>query len=302
MIPTCLRRSTSHTSWFLIALVLIEGVVSLARAEEPAGAAKDKDRPTEPFQRFYRETAAGYDVRLRDAAKSKLPLHPAPLMRWNGLGTWSGAVFLWTHRERPELICDIHSSREAFARGTWVGDECYSVSLKGLSVVAPNGRRWEPKALEALRLLPDAPPPAETAAQRQIQIKQLVRDFTAHLDDRVSRWELRLLPQPLYRYEGQDPDVLSGALFAFVGYITDAEIILLVEARRTSEGPKWHYLPTRFSNKGLYLEHRNKSVWESPWTGPGGRGQPDTPDPQYGQVFSVWARIPTSGAEERGGP
>jgi hypothetical protein len=289
-------------SCFLGGLVLVVSGTALVRAGEPSVVAKDQDRPTEPFHRFYGETAAGYDVRLRDAAKTKLPLHPVPLMRWNGLGTWSGAVFLWTHQERPELICDIHSSRDVGPRGTWVGDECYSVSLKGLSVVAPNGRRWEPEALDALRLLPDAPPPAETAAQRQIQVKQLVRDFTAHLHDRVSRWELRLLPQPLYKYEGHDPDVLSGALFAFVGYVTDPEIILLLEARRTPQGPKWHYLPTRFSNKGLYLEHRNKSVWESPWTGPGGRGQPDIPDPQYGQVFSVWTRIPTSGDGERGGP
>jgi hypothetical protein len=301
MIPTPFRRSTSHTSWFLIALVLIEGVVSPGRAEEPAGPAKGKDRPTEPFQRYYREAAAAYDVRLQDAAKTRLPLHAAPLMRWNGLGNWNGAVFLWTHRERPELICSIHSSMEVGPAGSWVGDECYSLSLRGLSVVAPKGRRWEPKALEALRVLPDAPPPAETAAQRQIQIKQLVRDFTAHLDERGGRWELRLLPQPLYKYEGQDPDVLGGALFAFVGYITDPEIILLVEARRTPQGPKWHYVPARFSNKSLWLEHRKKTVWESLWTR-AGVTQPDIPDPQYGQVFDVWVRIPTSGAGDRGGP
>jgi len=113
-----------------------------------------------------------------------------------------------------------------------------------------------------LRVLPDAPPPADSAAQRQIQIKQLVRDFTAHVNVRGDRWELRLLPQPLYKYDGPDPDVLSGAVFTFVGFITDPEIILLLEARRT----------------------------------------PDTVEPQYGQVFRAGVRLPPGPAGQRGGP
>ena len=53
-------------------------------------------------------------------------------------------------------------------------------------------------------------------------------------------WELRLLPKPLYRYESTDPEVLDGAVFALVSSAgTDPEIILLIEARKTPEGPRW---------------------------------------------------------------
>jgi hypothetical protein len=52
-------------------------------------------------------------------------------------------------------------------------------------------------------------------------------------DGQERRWELRLLPHPLYRYESTDPDVVDGALFAFVTSAgTDPEALLAIEARK----------------------------------------------------------------------
>ena len=294
----CLTRAGPS---FLAGLVLIAGAVSLARAEEPAGAPKAKNSAVARLRQYYQETAAGYEVRFQDAAKTKLLLQAAPVMHWNSFPNWNGSVFLWTHQGRPELICSIHSSGEEGPAGYGVGDELHSLSLGALSVVGPNGRRWEPKGLEGLRVLPGAPTPADSAARRQLQIKELVRDFTAHVNVRGDRWELRLLPQPLYKYDGPDLDVLSGAVFTFVGFITDPEIILLLEARRTPQGPKWHYLPARFSNKSLWLEYRNRPVWESLRRGHESN-QPDTVEPQYGQVFRAGVRLPPGPAGRRGGP
>ena len=49
-----------------------------------------------------------------------------------------------------------------------------------------------------------------------------------------------------------------------------------------------HYLPARFSNKSLWLEHRNQTVWESLRTGHG-TNQPDTVEPQYHSFR--WERV-----------
>ena len=51
--------------------------------------------------------------------------------------------------------------------------------------------------------------------------------FTATSEDaKGGRWNRRLLPQPLYRYESTDPDVVDGALFAFVTSAgTDPEVL-----------------------------------------------------------------------------
>ena len=79
-----------------------------------------------------------------------------------------------------------------------------------------------------------------------------------------AEWELRLLPQPLYRYESTDPDVLDGAVFAFVTSAgTDPEVILMVEARKPSGGgePVWHYAVGRFTDLNLWVRHKGTVVF-----------------------------------------
>ena len=75
--------------------------------------------------------------------------------------------------------------------------------------------------------------PADSAAQRLAQMRTLGRDFSASThDDQDRRWELRVLSQPLYRYESTDPDVVDGAIFAFVTSAgTDPEALLVIEER-----------------------------------------------------------------------
>ena len=74
-------------------------------------------------------------------------------------------------------------------------------------------------------------------------MRDLAREFSGTTQDlEEHRWELRLLPQPLYRYESTDPDVLDGAVFAFVTSAgTDPEAILVLEARKDpgASAPKW---------------------------------------------------------------
>jgi hypothetical protein len=80
-------------------------------------------------------------------------------------------------------------------------------------------------------------------------------------------WELRLLPQPLYRYESADPDILDGAVFAFVTSAgTDPEALLVLEARKPSgkDLPVWHYAVSRFTDTELRVKHKDKEVFTAP--------------------------------------
>ncbi len=80
-------------------------------------------------------------------------------------------------------------------------------------------------------------------------------------------WELRLLTQPLYRYKSTDPDVLDGALFAFVTSAgTDPEALLVLEARKTgaTNAPVWHYAVARFTDLNLWVRHKGKEVFSAP--------------------------------------
>jgi len=75
--------------------------------------------------------------------------------------------------------------------------------------------------------------------------------------------ELRLLTQPLYRYESTSPNVVDGGLFAFVEG-TDPEIILLIEARRTAKGMEWRFGAVRMNSIALRLNYQGREVWSAP--------------------------------------
>jgi hypothetical protein len=77
---------------------------------------------------------------------------------------------------------------------------------------------------------------------------------------------MRLLPQPIYRYEisDEDPTLVDGAVFAFVWTAgTDPEALLVIEARRTDQGIRWFYAPARFTNCEAWLQYRGKPVWRA---------------------------------------
>ena len=110
---------------------------------------------------------------------------------------------------------------------------------------------------------------------------------------RGERWDLRLLPAPLLEYQEPSKDIIGGALFAFVGYSTDPEILVLLEARRTSEGAVWYFHPVRFSDKSLYLQFKNEPVWESLRRGHG--SDASTEDPLYHVLSSERLSLETVG-------
>jgi hypothetical protein len=117
-----------------------------------------------------------------------------------------------------------------------------------------------------MTVLTGAPRPAQSAAQRLSQMRAMARDFSGSTTDHTERrLELRLLPQPLYRYESSDPDVLDGALFAFVTS-TDPEALLVVEARTKApaDGPVWDYAICRLTDLGLLVRHKDKEFFTAP--------------------------------------
>ena len=77
---------------------------------------------------------------------------------------------------------------------------------------------------------------------------------------------MRLLPQPLYRYEISDENspVVDGAVFTFVWTAgTDPEVLIAVEARRTDQGIRWYYAPARFTNREAWIQYQGKEVWRT---------------------------------------
>jgi hypothetical protein len=246
--------------------------ISLCLLAQPSAGGGDQTAPPDKLDAVRAEYLADAQkyVFHHDAEREQpLSLLEKPVMRWANDDDWSGDVFVWTHAGRPEVIGCILSgpgaSRPVFHEFHLLADQPIA------PVDLQTRRRWQPAKGLARAPVPDAPEPAESATGRLTQMRQMARDFTGHMEAGGS-WELRLLPQPLYRYgeerDGDEhrgdekPSVVDGALFTYVWTKgTDPELILLLECSKSEEGPAWHFAPVQFSNRPLRLEHKGKEVW-----------------------------------------
>jgi hypothetical protein len=236
--------------------------------------AQDADPPAPPggnpplaqvdrLRKVYRQDADQYAFSLDDQHDQPLHLVEQPVLRWFNDDDWSGDVFVWAHGGRPVVIGCLLSGPEGDSHRIFF----HEFHLLSEQPIAPadlqTHRRWQPKAGLARQPAPGAPPPGATAAARLAQMRAMSREFTAHMEaDGV--WELRLLPQPIYRYGDEQGDVADGALFAYVWTKgTDPEVLLLLESRKTAQGQAWHYAPVRFSNREVWLRRDGVEVWRA---------------------------------------
>jgi hypothetical protein len=115
-----------------------------------------------------------------------------------------------------------------------------------------------------LKDLPGAPAPAATPAQRLRQLRALAGEFTLRQTDRKNvESDLRLLTQPLYRYENTEGDLIDGALFVFVQG-TDPQAFLLIEDRQVDGAPRWQFAMARMIGVHLSARFRGREVWSVP--------------------------------------
>jgi hypothetical protein len=172
-------------------------------------------------------------------------------------------VFLWSDRGQPAAVLSLYQ----FTLSDGVVHEHHefcSLSTEKLHFAAPQSRVWSPPAGAKLEALRDAAAPAESARERLRQMRELAAEFTAEKTtrDEITR-SLRLLPQPVYRYAPTRPEILDGALFAFVE-ATDPEVFLLLEARMVEKQREWHFAFARMNSLGLRAMRRDKTIWEAP--------------------------------------
>jgi len=205
-----------------------------------------------------------------------------------GLPAALGSVFAYTFKggsgERW-VAHEFHSLAAAPLIGKWRGDDAWSPDVPGVE--------WKevPEAPTKDKTVPAEIAPAETANARLRQMRQIGRRLAAHsTDSSDSRWELRLITQPIYQYPPEKPNSVSpkrergttsespkrergtaeqspapsntigGGVFLFCQG-TDPEVILLLEARQSGDRRTWHYALAPFTDYGLSVTLDSKEVW-----------------------------------------
>lgn len=245
----------------LTALCGAMALSATVRAQEP-----EVDRSQRDAQfAVLTEQVPAYSLTLADS-ETPFELLPDPVLRWSNplRDTPDGAVFLWTREGRAAAImCAFwRNDREYKHEFQSLSDGPFVMALAGESVWAPE----EPGVTSEEH--PGMIEVAKTRPRRLTQMRQIARQYTATVggSDGTAR-ELRLLPQPLFRY-GEDvaaPGVVDGALFAWVES-TDPEVLLLLEARaEAGEEAEWYFAFARMSRWTQSVTYNGQPVWSCEW-------------------------------------
>lgn len=237
-------------------------LVRLARADEPDGTSQEPD--TASTQRTLRELIdeAVNWYQVLPSATSDTPMKPRVVLRYvnHARESSSGTLVLWLHQGRPEAAATVYDWQDRIYHAfVSLSRDSRLIARDGPTVI------WQP-ARPGIEFMPvpDAAPPSDTDAGRLREMKALsglcgstLLGWKVDLSDREV---LRLLTKPLYRYESRAPDLLDGAVFAFVQG-TDPETLLVLEAVRVGDRYEWQYGFARQSAGALDGRFRDRVVW-----------------------------------------
>ena len=232
-------------------------------------AAEPDDSLAKQMLPIYVKEVSEYSMAVESASRQALEVQKEPIFEWTNpirSTLQQGVIFLWLRDGRPAAVGCIFSQQDPRLPGRRVMHEFHALDREKLLVRRSNAlNEWKPQVGLARNELPDAGEPAATAAARLPQMRRLAREFTGHeTDGDGRRYDLRLLPAPVYRYPPSKSGVVDGAMFTLVSTEgTDPEVWLLIEARKEGGKARWEYACARFSNRNLFVQHKDKEIWAS---------------------------------------
>jgi hypothetical protein len=249
----------------VLAAVAFRG--QLGAGDQPQKDQAEEARRGQQLDNMQR-SAAQYVLSSADTPERAFKFHDSPLMRFSNpiTGTKDGALYGWTDHGRPQALLKFFSFDNKTYSHFWLSlsEDAFLAKREGQAVWTPSnpGIEW--------RELPDSPQPAATPAERLRQMKALSARFSAtyiatHL--RAKPFDLRLLTQPLLRYETEDNHA-DGALFGFVQSTTPVGLLLL-ESRQTEVGPRWHYAYGALVTGPVTARYQDKEVFSLERNAPG---------------------------------
>ncbi|HTU17183.1 MAG TPA: hypothetical protein VMG10_03915 [Gemmataceae bacterium] len=237
------------------------GLLLLLAADNPA------DGPAKKMLPIYAKEVEAYTLAVESAPDRPLELKKEPVFEWLNAarGDTQGAVFLWLRDGRPAALGNIFSHPHNRLPGRQIRHELHALDAEKLVVKRDGYNQWKPQAGLIRKELADAAPPSAARGARLLQMRRIAKELTGHsVDGDGKRWQLRLLPTPLYRYPASKSEVVDGALFALMSSAgTDPEVLLLLEAKKAQGKTHWEYACGRFSDWELHVQRKDKEVFSS---------------------------------------
>src|SRR4029453_3743712 len=193
------------SSWIVIA---IAATTALLRADDPAQKpATDERNPEElrraAFVRAMESVASGLKVvRLTDDGETECRMVEESVLNWSDSARHPdlvvpGTAWIWHYKGRPVFIGEIYGRKESV--GAWILFGC-NLSPGRIRFSDERLKTTLTKSYYEPKEIADSPVVAKTKSERTFQMRQGAELFGAH-QFWEERFELRMLPKPIYRYE-----------------------------------------------------------------------------------------------------
>lgn len=256
----------------LVLMIVLSASAFSVVAEDPPALSE----ATQEVQRLL----SGYRARIAGEPTKEVVLSPRPLLTFGDAArnNESGTLWAWTTAGRPMAFVENYRPEGDVKGAAWI----HALTLSSPALVEldiATARQWKPgKSHFEMRRCPDnVAAVAETAPQRLRQMKEISRRFQAHefWDPKNSRFELRLLVQPVLRYSDEAAPIVDAAVFVFA-HGTNPEVLLQIEAHRENDIATWKYGLIRLGSAEMHVAVDDREVWTVPRT-PGVVGLPTDP-------------------------
>lgn len=224
--------------------------------------AQTGDLANSPFVELYKKEAAQYEFHVDE--QLKLTAHGEPVFRWVSSidPNFNGTLFVWTHKGRAEVVGSIWSHPRKTGGGKRkLTHEFLTLSSQPVRAERSDILAWHPPETKMTPIpIPGAPKPADTAADRLVQMRALAREFKATEVFNNNPKALPMLSRPIYRSEQKATNSPDGIVFAFVMQF-DPEAFLVIEERDTPDGRRWHFALAQFGIWPMTVRYKEKEVW-----------------------------------------
>lgn len=255
------------------ALFVALGLTIAARSDD------DVPKKAEPSPALKEAREHMSEFTVQGSAKGRdglIEMLPNPLLTYGDAArnNEAGTLWAWGKSGRPVAFLELY--RNIGNDQPWV----HALTLTSpelIQLTGQNNPRWTPKKSHfVLKDVPDSPEVGNHPAVRLRQMKDISRRFESHQfwDPNNSRFEMRLLVQPVLRYQDEPAKLIDGAVFV-LAHGTNPEVLVQIEAH-AGEPPRWRYSLVRLGSAEMHVSLDGKEVWTEPRT-PGVLGQPVDP-------------------------
>ncbi|MBI3863568.1 MAG: hypothetical protein HY290_16885 [Planctomycetia bacterium] len=256
----------------LVAVVALAHLTSAFGDDKSSSGRKDEAAPdiapptredlADQRMIFIKSALAQYTIQVGD--RKEAATISDPCLRWTNPvgGVTDGVLAVYTFEGggRPAAV------GQFFHNGPkhWI-NEFSIIASDNVRIMRSERLFWKPSEyICKFADLPDSPVPAAKPPLRLAQMRRIAADFSVidHFgwdESKITIHNLRLLPQPVFRY-AEAEKILDGGLFVYA-LGTDPECNLLLEAYQDDKGARYRYALAPMSIYQLEARYKDTPVW-----------------------------------------